>query len=88
MGLAMLRDALRVGLDVMLIPRGNCGYALVIVGEEPAELAVEEGIAMGIAIGSRAPLGLGIPIGEPADEWESRRYDRDGDTARRFELLG
>lgn len=40
------------------------------MGEEAAELAVEEGIVMGIAMGSREVLGR--PIGELVTEWASR----------------
>jgi len=61
----------------------------VIVGEEVAELAVdEEGITIGIEIGSLDPFDLVIFMGEPVDEWDSRRYEMDGETARRFELFG
>lgn len=56
------------------------------VGDEVAELAAEVGIVIGMAMGSLGTLAL--VIGEPVDEWESRRNGIEGETARRLELLG
>lgn len=86
MGLAsIILVGRRVGLDVMLTDRGKGGYAVVIVGEDAAELAADVGMLMGMEIGSLDAL---LFIGEFMDGCESLRYDNEGETARRFELLG
>lgn len=54
------------------------------MGEDVAELALETGIAIGIDIGSLELVPL---VYEELPDW-SRRYCMEGDTARRFELLG
>lgn len=71
-GLANPIDALKVGLDVILTGLGKEeGYEPVMVGDDAAELTVEPGIDIGMAMGS---LGFGrVLIGEPIDAWESRR---------------
>lgn len=56
------------------------------MGEDVAELAVEVGSAIGMAIGSLEPFDL--IMGELTAECGSRRYGIDGETARRLELLG
>ncbi len=70
-------DARNVGLDVMFIERG---YDPDIVGEDVAELTVDPGIEIGIAMGI-----LLLPRGEPTVECGSRRWGIEGETARRFE---
>lgn len=74
--------ALRVGLDVMLIGRGyEEAKEPAIVGEDAAELTVEAGIEMGMAIGNRV-LGRMLS-GEPMLPC-SLRCDMEGETARRL----
>jgi len=57
------------------------------VGEDVAELAADGGIVMGRAMGSLGPLALEIGEFKLLDEYESRRYDIEGETARRFEAV-
>lgn len=84
-GLPRAIDALRVGLDAAFPGRvKEMGYEPVMVGDDAAELTVDPGTLTGIEMGS---LGLLRLIGEPMTEWDSRRYDIDGDTARRLEAF-
>ena len=56
------------------------------VGDDVAELTADVGIVIGIAMGSLETFPL--LMGELMDGWESRRYCKDGETARRFALGG
>jgi hypothetical protein len=77
-GLPNVTDALRVGLEVILTGRDNvrpdADFEHVTVGDDAAELAVEVGIVIGRGRGYReVPFAL-------RPSWE-----REGETARRFE---
>ena len=60
----------------------DVGYEPLTVGEEVAELTADIGTPVGID--SRGVPGLR----EWRDPWASRKYDIDGDTARRFDDVG
>lgn len=55
-----------------------------MVGDDAAELTVEAGMEIGMAMGNLEPLLL--VMGELAAWWDSRRLCTEGETARR--LLG
>ena len=58
------------------------GYELLIVGEDVAELTADTGTAVGID-------SRGVPgVRGWRDPWASRKYDMDGDTARRLDDEG
>lgn len=52
----------------------------VTTGDDAPELGIV-GMAIGCGRGTRFPLGV---RGANNEGWESRRYETDGDTARRF----
>jgi hypothetical protein len=58
-----------------------------IVGEDVAELAADGGIVIGRAMGSLGPFALRDRRVQLLDECESRRYDIEGETARRLEAV-
>jgi len=84
MGLARPMDARIVGLDMPLTGRvmdRNAAVPTPTVGDDVVELAADAGI-IGMDIGS---LGFERLFGD--DGWESRRYDKDGETARLFDAF-
>jgi len=86
MGLAKPIVARSVGLDIPLPGRDMDRNAAVptptpTVGDEVVELAADAGM-IGMDIGS---LGLERLLGD--DGCESRRCDKDGETARRFDAF-
>lgn len=58
----------------------------MMVGDDVTELAADAGIVMGRAMGTLALFPL--VIGELLEECESRRYDIEGETARRLDAVG
>lgn len=84
MGLARHNDGRMVGLDTPLTGRVIAKKVAVLtptVGEDVVELAVEPGM-IGMDIGS---LGFERLFGD--DGRESRKWDKDGETARRFDAF-
>jgi hypothetical protein len=89
-GLASATLVRIVGLEVMQTGRDNAnpdvGYE-PMVGDDAAELTAELGTVIGM--GKGLPFGVRVMrTGDMRDWWFSRRYDIDGDAARRLEALG
>jgi len=84
MGLARAIAGRRVGLDIPLTGRDmakNAALPTPTVGDDVVELAADAG-RIGMAIGS---LGFERLFGD--EGWESRRCDKDGETALRFDAF-